>query len=41
MFPEDVEELPFNIDGTYVFRLKFQKDKRMKSTKDGYKKNHI
>ena len=33
MFPEDVEELPFNIDRTCVFCLNFQKDQRMKSTK--------
>ena len=35
VFPEDVEELLFNIDGTCVFHLNFQKDERMKSTKDG------
>ena len=35
LFPEDGEELPFNIDGTCFFRLKFQKDERIKSTKDG------
>ena len=29
------KELPFNIDGTCFFRLKFQKDERIKSTKDG------
>ena len=33
-FPEDVEELPFNIDGTRVFRLNFQKDEINKSTND-------
>ena len=27
MFPEEVKELPFNIDGTCVFRLAFQNDK--------------
>ena len=34
MFPEDVEEPPFNIDERCVFCLKFQKDEKMKSTKD-------
>ena len=33
-FPEDVEELPFNIDGTCVFRLNFQEDEIKKSTND-------
>ena len=33
VFPEDVEELPFNIERTCVFCLNFQKDQRMKSTK--------
>ena len=38
MFPEDVE-LPFDMDRTCFFRLNFQEDERMKSTKDGRPRN--
>lgn len=34
-FKEEVSELPYDIDGTCVFKLKFQLDFRMKSTVDG------
>ena len=38
LFPEDLE-IPFDMDRTCVFRLNFQEDERMKSTKDGRSRN--
>ena len=31
----DVESLPYDIDGTYIYQLKFDMTQRMRSTLDG------